>query len=105
MRLSLRARLLVVPAVVVTGAVALLTMFEHASQRDWLIERESASLVRLARESARTIAPLDSSWQSAADSLDARFDLRAKLGDHHGVIETVLGAGYKLTAPAAPADA
>ena len=31
--------------------------------------------------------------------------LRAKLGDHHGVIETVLGAGYKLTAPAAPADA
>ena len=79
MKLSLRARLLVVPAVVVTGAVALITMFEHASQRDWLIERESASLVRLAREAARTIAPLDSSWQSAADSLDARFDLRATI--------------------------
>jgi two-component system, OmpR family, alkaline phosphatase synthesis response regulator PhoP len=25
--------------------------------------------------------------------------LRAKLGDQHGLIETVLGAGYKLTAP------
>ena len=25
--------------------------------------------------------------------------LRAKLGEHHGVIETVLGAGYKLAAP------
>ena len=25
--------------------------------------------------------------------------LRAKLGEHHGVIETVLGAGYKLSAP------
>jgi DNA-binding response OmpR family regulator len=25
--------------------------------------------------------------------------LRAKLGDHHGLIATVLGAGYKLTAP------
>ncbi len=31
--------------------------------------------------------------------------LRAKLGDHHGLIETVLGAGYKLIAPAAPEDA
>lgn len=27
--------------------------------------------------------------------------LRAKLGDHHGLIETVLGAGYKLSVPAA----
>ena len=27
--------------------------------------------------------------------------LRAKLGDHHGLIETVLGAGYKLSLPAA----
>ena len=26
--------------------------------------------------------------------------LRAKLGEHHGVIETVLGAGYKLVVPA-----
>ena len=31
--------------------------------------------------------------------------LRAKLGDHHGMIETVLGAGYKLTTPAPAADA
>ncbi len=31
--------------------------------------------------------------------------LRAKLGEHHGLIETVLGAGYKLTTPAAPEDA
>jgi len=32
--------------------------------------------------------------------------LRAKLGDQHGLIETVLGAGYKLSAPAAaPEDA
>ena len=27
--------------------------------------------------------------------------LRAKLGEHHSVIETVLGAGYKLSAPTA----
>jgi DNA-binding response OmpR family regulator len=25
--------------------------------------------------------------------------LRAKLGEHHGMIETVLGAGYKLASP------
>jgi len=31
--------------------------------------------------------------------------LRAKLGEHHGMIETVLGAGYKLMAPAAADDA
>ena len=32
--------------------------------------------------------------------------LRAKLGNQHGLIETVLGAGYKLSAPAAaPEDA
>ena len=31
--------------------------------------------------------------------------LRAKLGDHHELIETVLGAGYKLTAPASAGDA
>ncbi len=28
--------------------------------------------------------------------------LRAKLGDQHGLIETVLGAGYKLVAPGTP---
>ena len=28
--------------------------------------------------------------------------LRAKLGEHHGVIDTVLGAGYKLTATPEP---
>ncbi len=31
--------------------------------------------------------------------------LRAKLGDHHEIIETVLGAGYKLVAPAPAEDA
>jgi DNA-binding response OmpR family regulator len=30
--------------------------------------------------------------------------LRAKLGEHHGVIETVLGAGYKLTATPGAGD-
>jgi len=30
--------------------------------------------------------------------------LRAKLGDQHGLIETVLGAGYKLSAPAAASE-
>jgi DNA-binding response OmpR family regulator len=31
--------------------------------------------------------------------------LRQKLGDHHAVIETVTGAGYKFVVPAAAADA
>ena len=28
--------------------------------------------------------------------------LRAKLGEHHSMIETVLGAGYKLARPFTP---
>jgi two-component system phosphate regulon sensor histidine kinase PhoR len=75
-RLSLRARLIVVPAAIVVGAVGLVAALEQRSQRNWLIERETASLLRLAREAARGAAPDSGSWQPAADSLDARFGLR-----------------------------
>ncbi len=77
MRLSLRARLLVVPAIVVAGAVTLLTVLEHGAQRRWLVERESDALVRLTREAARTAQAQAGSWQPTADSLEARFGLRA----------------------------
>ena len=77
MRLSLRTRLLVVPASVVVGAVALLTVLEHGAQRKWLIEHETHALVRLTREAARTAAPTGATWQEVADSLDARFGFRA----------------------------
>ncbi len=77
MRLSLRARLLVVPVIVVVGAVGLLTVLEHGAQRRWLLEHESETLVRLTREAARTAEVQAGSWQPATDSLEARFGLRA----------------------------
>ena len=79
MKLSLRARLLVVPAVVVAGTVALATVLEHGAQRRWLIARESEVLERVAREAARTAQASTGSWQPLADSLDARFALRATI--------------------------
>ena len=86
MRLSLRARLIVVPVVVVAGAVTLATLLEHTAQRRWLIARESEQILRLAREAARTAAPAPDSWQAFADSLDARFGLRATIIDGSGVV-------------------
>jgi two-component system phosphate regulon sensor histidine kinase PhoR len=85
-RLSLRARLLVVPAVVVAGAVTLVTIIEHNAQRRWLIARESDTLARITREAARTAEPMEGSWQPAADSLDARFGLRATVIAADGVV-------------------
>ncbi|HXS81097.1 MAG TPA: hypothetical protein VN896_00145, partial [Methylomirabilota bacterium] len=86
MRLTLRARLLVVPAVVVAGAVALATLLEHGAQRRWLIARESDQLLRVTREAARTAAAADGSWQAFADSLDARFALRATMMAADGTV-------------------
>ena len=86
MRLSLRARLLVVPAVVVAGAVALATLLEHDAQRRWLIGRESDQLLRMTREAARTGAAEGGSWQPFADSLDARFALRATVIAADGIV-------------------
>ena len=86
MKLSLRARLLVVPAVVVAGAVTLATVLEHGAQRRWLIERESDALLRLTREAARTAAGSGGSWQAFADSLDSRFALRATIIAADGVV-------------------
>ncbi len=77
MTLSLRARLIVVPAAIVAGAVGLLATLEQRSQRAWLVEHESRALLRLAREAARGARPDTASWQSAADSLEQRFGLRA----------------------------
>jgi len=86
MRLSLRARLLVVPAVVVAGAVTLATVYEHNAQRRWLIETESDQLLRVTREAARTAVTTGGSWQPFADSLDARFALRATIIRGDGVV-------------------
>jgi two-component system phosphate regulon sensor histidine kinase PhoR len=86
MRLSLRARLLVVPAVVVAGAVALATLLEHSAQRRWLIARESDQLLRVTREAARTAATEGGSWQPFADSLDQRFALRATIMAADGTV-------------------
>jgi len=86
MRLSLRARLIVVPVVVVAGAVTLTTLLEHTAQRRWLIARESEQILSLAREAARTAAPAPDSWQAFADSLDVRFGLRATIIDGSGVV-------------------
>jgi two-component system phosphate regulon sensor histidine kinase PhoR len=86
MRLSLRARLLVVPAVVVAGAVALATLLEHAAQRRWLIARESDQLLRVTREAARTAAQPTARGRLFADSLDARFALRATMMAADGTV-------------------
>src|SRR5439155_12023000 len=75
--LSARARLLFVPVVAVASTAALIIFLEHGAQRRWLIQRESDTLARIAREAARTAEPVAGSWQPAADSLDARFALRA----------------------------
>jgi hypothetical protein len=56
-RLSLRARLLVIPAVVVIFAVTLLTVLESRSQRAWIIQREASGLTRLVHEAARPPRP------------------------------------------------
>ncbi len=76
MKLSLRARLLVIPAVAVIAIVALFTTVEHVGQRRWLIARESEMLQRTTRESARHLAMRGPEWQAEADSLDARLSLR-----------------------------
>ena len=83
MRLSLRARLLVIPAVVVIFAVTLLTVLESRSQRAWIIQREASGLTRLVHEAARTASVELGGWQPAVDSLDARHGVRATglLGD------------------------
>jgi two-component system, OmpR family, phosphate regulon sensor histidine kinase PhoR len=86
--LSLRARLLVVPALIVVAAITLLTLLEHADQRRWLIVRESDVLRRTVLEAARTAAPVPDAgangWQVYADSLDARLDLRVTVIAHDG---------------------
>jgi len=85
MKLSLRAQLLVVPAIVVAGAVTLATVLEHGAQRRWLIATESDQLLRVTREAART-APAEGTWQPFVDSLDARFALRATVIAASGVV-------------------
>lgn len=86
MKLSLRARLLVVPTIVVVCAVALLTMLEHSAQRQWLIDHEQQLLARTAREAARHVEPRAAGWQSEADSLDARLALRVTIIARDGTV-------------------
>jgi len=76
-RLSLRARLLVIPAVVVIFAVTLLTVLESRSQRAWIIQRETSGLTRLVHEAALAATAELGNWQPAVDSLDARHGVRA----------------------------
>ena len=76
MNLSLRARLLVVPTIVVVCAVALLTALEHGAQRRWLIQREQAVLSRTTLEVARNADADVAGWGAAAESLDVRLSLR-----------------------------
>lgn len=77
MRLSLRSRLLVVPAIVVLGAVTLLVSLEHGSERKLLLAHESDLLLRMARELARTSEGPRAGWQATVDSLDSRLGIRA----------------------------
>ncbi len=77
MRLSLRSRLLVIPAIVVLGAVTLLVSLEHGSERRLLLAHESDLLLRMARELARTSEGPRAGWQATVDSLDSRLGIRA----------------------------
>ena len=77
MRLSLRARLLVIPAIVVISAVALLVSLEHGSERHLLVAHETDLLLRMARETARTSEGAQVGWQATVDSLDTRLGVRA----------------------------
>lgn len=77
MKLSLRTRLLVVPAVIVAAAATLFVLLEHGAQRRWLIAHESEALSRLTRAAARAADVRAPDWQVLADSLDAQFTLRA----------------------------
>ncbi|MCE9626698.1 MAG: hypothetical protein K8R56_02135, partial [Candidatus Eisenbacteria bacterium] len=79
MKLSLRARLLVIPAVAVIAIVAAFSTVEHITQRRWLIDRESQLLERTTREAARTLERSPGAWQTEADSLDVRLALRVTI--------------------------
>jgi len=76
-RLSLGARLLVLPALVVAAAVSGITLIEVRVQHARVVEHESQVVLRLAREAARTATFSGGAWQAVTDSLDARFGLRA----------------------------
>jgi len=78
-RLPLGVRVLVLPAVVVALVVAGITLVEVRVQRARVVEHESESVLRLAREAARTAEAVAGAWQPAADSLDARFGLRTTI--------------------------
>lgn len=79
MRLSLRARLLVIPAVSVIVVVAMFATVEHFAQKRWLIEREGQLLERTTREAARSLEASPGPWQPVAESLDARLALRVTI--------------------------
>ena len=77
MRLSLRARLIVIPAVLVATTVAILAALEQDAQRRWLVAHEVEVTTRTAVEVARSLAPdAQGGWQGAVDSLEARLALR-----------------------------
>ena len=87
MKQSLRARLLVIPAVAVIAIVAVFSTVEFVGQRRWLIQRESELLRRTTLEAARHLAPRPEGWQAEVDSLDARLGLRVTvLASDGGVI-------------------
>ncbi|MFM8558066.1 MAG: ATP-binding protein [bacterium] len=80
MRLSLRARLIVVPAVLVATTVALLAAFEQDAQRRWLVAHEVEVTLRTAGEVAPALVPdPQGGWQGAADSLESRLALRVRV--------------------------
>lgn len=84
MKLSLRARLLIVPAIIVIAAVGTLATLEHSAQRRWLIAREGELLERTSREAARHLTSDPSGWQVAAESLDVRLALRVTVLSRDG---------------------
>lgn len=76
MKLSLRTRLLVIPAIVVLSVVMLFVSFESGMQRRGLLAHETEMVLRMAREAARTTEASTLGWAVAVDSLDARLGVR-----------------------------
>ena len=79
MTLSLRARLLLAPALLVVGAVTTMLGFELPAVRRQVIEHEQQTLSRTAHVVAREAARGKQDRQALADTLDATVGLRVTL--------------------------
>jgi len=100
MTLSLRGRLLAAYAVVIVGALAIMTAMASHEQRQWLIERQQAGLersaLRVATAVARVAAAHPAGAPELADSLGLALGLRVTLIDASGRVRGDSDVAHEL---------